>query len=422
ERAGNFRLWINGVDRTANLQPNVTGWGINTDFAKIGGRRDDPTDTTTHSGAQDEVAIWLNRVLTPAEVAALWRAARPELPAYPKRVIALNPTYYYQLNETVTDSGVADAMGNAPAPGTYNGDYLNGPSLVGGPGATEVFGATPVPGLGGMSNVAHYSNNAGHIILGDNSLYGANAITVALFLKAGGSQGGDRIFTNNLVDPTKSFQIVTGNDGLVLAVDPSATGVNAERTLFLEDNSGPDRRLIDPNAGWFHVVASTFGTTGPERAGNFQLLINGVNRTANLQPNVVGWGVETDFAKIGGRGPNATAPQTHSGAQDEVAIWLNRALSETEAKSLWSAATGSGGPVAPLRITQVTRNPTTADLTLVFSSVTGSTYAVDRSSNLAAWTELTKTLMATGAETTYTDSSAEVHAAGLFYYRVRKVQ
>ena len=116
-------------------------------------------------------------------------------------------------------------MGNAPAPGTYNGDYVNGPPMVGGPGSRRrSLAASPVPGLGGDSNFAHYSNNAGHIILGDNTLYGSNSITVALFLKAGGSQGGDRIFTNNLVDPTKSFQITTGNDGLVLAIDPNATG------------------------------------------------------------------------------------------------------------------------------------------------------------------------------------------------------
>ena len=241
-------------------------------------------------------------------------------------------------------------------------------------------------------------------------------------MKAGGSQGGDRIFTNNLTDPTKSFQITTGNDGLILAIDPGATGLNAERTLFLEDNSQPDRRLIDANAGWFHVIASTSGATGPERAGNFRIWINGANRTANLQPNVVGWGVETAFAKIGGRGDSATGPQTHSGAQDEVAIWLNRVLTEAEAASLWTAATAVSGPAAPFTITNVSRNGTTHDVTLTFLSVAGSTYAVDRSANLAAWSELTKTLVATGAQTTFVDSSAEVHAASLFFYRVRKIQ
>ena len=233
---------------------------------------------------------------------ALSGLAEPTLEAAPYQdaVLALNPSFYYQLNETTTAGGVIDSTGHAQ-PGSYNGDYENGPAMVGGSGPLEVFGGLEVPGVGGEANLAHYSNNAGHIILGPGEQYGSSSITVALFLKAGGAQGGDRIFTNNLADNTKSFQIVTANDGLVLAVDPAATGFDAERTLFLEDNSGPDRRLIDSNAGWFHVVASTQGETGAERAGNFRLWINGIERTSNLQPNVTGWGIDTEFAKIGGR-------------------------------------------------------------------------------------------------------------------------
>jgi hypothetical protein len=258
--------------------------------------------------------------------------------AYQDAVNALSPSYYYQLNETSTAGGVIDSTGHAAAPGTYNGDYVNGPAMVGGPGPLEVFGGLAVPGAGGAANLAHYSNNGGHILLGPGTDYGANSMTVALFLKAGGAEGGDRVFTNNLVDATKSFQIVTANDGLVLAVDPNSTGVTAERTLFMEDNSGPDRRLIDEGAGWFHVVASTHGATGADRANNFRLWINGVDRTENLQPNVTGWGVDTEFAKIGGRREDATDSTTHSGAQDEVAIWRDRVLTDAEVESLWAAA------------------------------------------------------------------------------------
>ena len=43
--------------------------------------------------------------------------------AYQDAVIALSPTYYYQLNEATTNGGVIDTMGRA-APGTYNGDYV----------------------------------------------------------------------------------------------------------------------------------------------------------------------------------------------------------------------------------------------------------------------------------------------------------
>lgn len=339
--------------------------------------------------------------------------------AYQDAVIALHPTYYYQLNETSTAGGVIDSMGTA-APGTYNGDYVNGPPMVGGPGPLEVFGGLAVPGVGGAANLAHYSNNAGHILLGPAANYGANDMTVAFFMKAGPSQGGDRLFTNNLTDPTKSFQIDCGNDGLIIAVDPTATGLDAERTLYLEDNSDRDRRLINSGNGWFHVVASTHGATGPERASNFKVWINGVDRTANLMPDVVGWAVETNFAKIGGRGTDPNAPQTHSGAQDEMAIWLNRVLTDAEATALWTAAI-STGPPAPFNIKTFSRDRVTGNVTIIFQSVANATYAVERSSNMTAWTDLTTTLQATGAETTYVDSSAEVHAGGRFFFRVRRL-
>ena len=51
--------------------------------AKIGGRRADPTDSTTHSGAQDEVAIWLNRTLTDEEALALYEELKAKYPDSP---------------------------------------------------------------------------------------------------------------------------------------------------------------------------------------------------------------------------------------------------------------------------------------------------------------------------------------------------
>ena len=150
---------------------------------------------------------------------------------YQATVIKLSPTYYYELNETTTENGALDTMGNAPKNGEYNGFYGEGGPEVGGEGPLYVFSADDpngiaVPGLGGADNLAHYSNNSGHITLADGNLYGSSSITVALFFKAGPAQGGDRLFTNNLSDPTKSFQVNVANDGLVLAVDPSNTGVS----------------------------------------------------------------------------------------------------------------------------------------------------------------------------------------------------
>ena len=414
-RAANLKVWINGVNRTENLKPDVVGWGVQTAFAKIGGRGDDPLAAQTHSGAQDELSIWLGRVLSDKEVQELWQAAAP--PTYAEQIVALNPDYYFKLDETSTQSGVRDTMGRAPN-GTYNGDYVNGPPMVGGEGPLEVFGdilPVPVPGVGGPGNLAHYSNNAGHIILGGKGTdYGAGDMTVAMFLKAGPPQGGDRIFTNNLADPTRSFQIVTANDGLVLAVDPNTNGMNAERTLFMEDNSGPDRRLSNGNSGWFHVIASTKGTTGAERANNFKLWINGINRTGNLQPNVTGWGINTEFAKIGGRRDDPADTTTHSGAQDEVAIWLNRVLTDSEALSIWASALASG---PPFKITNVVRNAATKNITITFETVVDAAYVVQRSSNLSAWEVVSGSLVAISGTTEFTDSSNEVLAGGKYFYR-----
>ncbi len=50
---------------------------------------------------------------------------------YQNTVVGLNPTYYYELNETDTDGGAADTMGNAPAPGVFNGNYNGGLPMAG---------------------------------------------------------------------------------------------------------------------------------------------------------------------------------------------------------------------------------------------------------------------------------------------------
>jgi hypothetical protein len=286
---------------------------------------------------------------------------------YQETVLRFNPTYYYQLNETETTGGAVDSTGNA-APGVYNGDYDNGPAEVGVSGPLEVNGGIPVPGVGGAANLAHLSNNSGHITLGDGNDYGASAMTVALFFKAGqGAQGGDRVFTNNLTDPTKSFQINVGNNGLVFAVDPSATGFNAERTLA-------DQAHLQEASGWYHLIVSTEGATGAERAANLRLWVNGEERTADLSFPATGWGTDTGMAKIGGRRANATDTTTHSGGQDEVAIWLDRVLTEEEVASLWnSAITAKPQPVV---ITELThdRNPGGDEFVIKWLSKQGKLY------------------------------------------------
>lgn len=334
---------------------------------------------------------------------------------YQDTVIGLAPNFYYELNEAETVGGVVDTMGKAPAPGVFNGEYGGGGPMAGGPGALEVFGGIAVPGLGGAENLAHYSNNLGHITLGDGNLFAASSMTVAFFFKAGPAQGGDRLFTNNITDATKSFQVVTANDGLVLAVDPNASGEVAERTLFTEDNSGPDRRLIDSESGWFHVVASTQGATGAERAANFKLWINGIDRTDNLQPNVTGWGTDTGMAKIGGRRANPTDGTTHSGAQDEVAIWLDRVLTDAEVATLWESATTE--KTVPLEITAIDLTETAGkpSVSLTWRSKPNRSYLIFSSPDLESWQEITDNHPSGGDATSFTDTTVPADATRLFY-------
>jgi hypothetical protein len=333
---------------------------------------------------------------------------------YQDTVVGLAPTFYYELNETDTVGGAIDTMGNATAPGVFNGTYTNGP-MVGGPGALEVFGGVAVPGLGGEDNLAHYSNDQGHVTLGAGNLYASSSITVAFFFKAGPAQGGDRLFTNNITDPTKSFQVVTANNGLVLAVDPGNAGQGAERTLYREDNSEPDRRLIDSESGWFHVVASTQGATGTERAANFKLWINGVDRTENLQPDSTGWGTDTGLAKIGGRRADPTDSTTHSGAQDEVAIWVDRVLTDNEVAELWESAVFE--KTVPLEFTDIETLEVggVPSVKITWQSKPNRNYLVFYSRNLEDWEEITDNHPSEGALTSFTDSNLPDGATRLFY-------
>ncbi|MCA9168313.1 MAG: hypothetical protein KDB23_11615, partial [Planctomycetales bacterium] len=288
---------------------------------------------------------------------------------YATAVKSLSPTYYYQLNETDTSGGAVDTMGNGPI-GEFNGDYGPGGPEIGVPGPDYLLegGAwtpsaewddrgeeLPLVGLG-ASNTAHASNNTGHITLGDGSLFAANAMSVSLFALGGPANGGDRVFTNNQADPMTSFQIVVGNDGLVVSTNPDlecAVDECGHKSLFLPgegveySGTGADRGLNSADNGWWHIVATTQGNTPEERTENIHLYLNGVDRTEDFLPGTTGWGWDTGLAKIGGRRDDPLDSTTHSGAQDEVAIWLNRVLTADEAKYLYDVAIGAVAPSSP---------------------------------------------------------------------------
>lgn len=294
---------------------------------------------------------------------------------YANAIKALSPTYYYELNESDVGGGAIDSMGNASEEGFYNGNYapsfeeaFEGEAIVGCEGPTIVndvttleedpefvneFGYAPIPLPGvGEGNLAHCSYDAGHIELGPNDEFAASDITVSMFFRHQGVGGttGERLFTNNRTDAATSFQVNVGGEGLVIGVNPNAGGETAERTLWnsnvVDNPDGAfDRALINDNYGWFHLVASTHGAPS-ERAENIRVWINGSDRTEDLVVTEWGWGVDTDIAKIGGRREDGADSTTHSGAQDEVAIWLDRVLTDEEVASIWQAAVGGPTCVA----------------------------------------------------------------------------
>ena len=288
--------------------------------------------------------------------------------------MSLSPNFYFELNETDPTGlgGVRDSVSNTDL-GFYNTDLLGfweigvpGPDSLIDRGAwttndvwTDPPGRVDVPVIGlGENNVAFNAADSAHIDIGIGENYGANAMTVSAFAKSGGAaQGGERIFTNNLTDPLESFQIVVGNDGIVVSVNPNincAPGECGHKSLFLPGEggdgftgAGADRGLNSPNNGWWHIVASTEGTTGQERVDNIRLWLNGVDRTEDFKPGTTGWGVDTGIAKIAGRRDAANDSTTYSGSVDEVSIWLDRVLTDSEARGLYCAAVGGCDDFTP---------------------------------------------------------------------------
>jgi hypothetical protein len=76
-------------------------------------------------------------------------------------------------------------------------------------------------------------------------------------------------------------------------------------------------------------------------------------------------------------------------------------------------------PGAPLVITAVQRNAATRALTLTFTSETGKSYTIKRSTNLAVWSDLATNVPSGGTTTNYTDSDIAV-GDRQFFYRVTR--
>lgn len=87
---------------------------------------------------------------------------------------------------------------------------------------------------------------------------------------------------------------------------------------------------------------------------------------------------------------------------------------------LWySFEIGKAIPPEPLRITNITRNAE-GQVNITFNSVAGREYAVEISSDIIEWQELTDGLVGEAESTTYTHTSPD-RAARYLYYRIRQL-
>jgi hypothetical protein len=262
---------------------------------------------------------------------------------YRSAVEALNPTHYWRLDETTGGAGTIAVDSAGDVDGTYAGNI--GPEL----GELGVEGpeVNIAPG-----NVAFNANNMASVDIGPGAAMAAPTMTIAAWFRENGSEGGDRLWTNNQTDPNTSFQIFFGGGtGVVAAnigigLNPAVNGFPAEGLP-----SGPGvgnfhiQDLIVPvkDNQWHHIVASRNGNN----IENVIVVIDGVHYGPDMWSDSTDtWGTTGDNAQIATRTPpdGGGSLQALNGPVDEVAVWLNRQLTVAEAIGLYNAAIGATTP------------------------------------------------------------------------------
>ncbi len=264
---------------------------------------------------------------------------------YEAAVLALNPTHYWRLNETTVDTSTATVVDSV---GGLNGLHAGGFD----PGEGEVgVDGPPVPGLSD-DNVAFGANNWASVDLGPGADLAASTMTFAGWFTENGSEGGDRLWTNNQSDGNVSFQIFFGGGfgetaaSLGIGLNPA---VNGFPESGLPSGSGvgnfhiSDATVPTKDGEWHHIVASRNGNN----IEDVIVVIDGVNYGPETWADSTDtWGTTGTNAQIATRTPGdgGGAQQALNGSVDEVAIWLDRQLTVEESIALYNAALQVGIP------------------------------------------------------------------------------
>jgi hypothetical protein len=337
----NAELYVDGVLKTVG--PTNDGWGISGSTAWLGSR--DATNLAVFSGATDELAVWLDRALTAAEVASLYRSARtsPTLPSYASAVLGLNPIGYYRFSEPAGLTA-GETVVNWANQGTTSSGLLA--DAVAGLGKTADAGTVPTfnsvgprsgdsikgRSLGGLepdNTAVQFRADGGNdvtpdtaINLGANpSLMSGEQLTYSLLFKTTSNDAWMRMVTTDANSPNDFLLILDqGKIALILDADNgSGMSVSTGTTTANQYSDGQ----------WHHLVAMRNG----DAWDSARLYMDGAPVALSNRSGGV-WGVGTS-ALIGARGDNLYG---FTGLLDEVAIW-NRTLSATEALALYEALT-----------------------------------------------------------------------------------
>ena len=235
---------------------------------------------------------------------------------YATELLSLNPDHYYQLNETT--AGAVTDSGTNPLSATHAGTFGVGGAEVGVTGVT-------LPGFV-ANNKALSCNDMGGIQLGNSDTFAADTMTVSLWMKEPNptsvSGYSDRIFQNN--SSTDTMTICFSKTGSIFVI----TGTTEDRQL------GDANLWIRQNT-WHNIVVVRNG----DYVADAKLFVDGVDRTSLLSDQNFSWGNTGSNAWVGTRDA-ALAPSFMSGQIDEVAIWQDRALTESEISSLYTTAVG----------------------------------------------------------------------------------
>jgi hypothetical protein len=271
-------------------------------------------------------------------------ACEVALADYRSAVTALNPTHYWRLDEAAGGEGTIAVNATGGVNGTYAGVFE--PEVAG------EIGVEGPPVNIASGNLAFNANDKASVDIGPGAAMAAPTLTVAMWFKENGSQGGDRLWTNNQTDPNTSFQIFFGGGfgdtaaNIGFGLNPNVNGFPTEG---LPSGSGvgnfhiTDTVVPVKDNQWHHIVASRNGNN----IENVIVVIDGVHYGPETWADSTDtWGTTGSNAQIATRTPGdgGANQQALNGPVDEVAVWLNRQLTVAESIALYNAAIAVGPP------------------------------------------------------------------------------